>query len=185
MGILAIAWSQSSSSSEEGTPEQIARAEVVDQIDRDPSAHDHGEHGDDAAPDEQRGNPDRPISGPGRDNVENQPPLNDAEAWKQRRLDQARALHEGQVVAVRSYGSSQGLTDEQIEAVAAAVDALHTDLRAIKQRIEDGDAAPSELREAAPGLRERAATVVEAAVGPEHTAGIRAWLKKDALGGGF
>ena len=177
----------SNGTTEEPTSEELARAEVIEQIDREPSEHDHAghDHADEAKEPELRGNPDRPVGGPGRDNVENRPPLNDAEAWKQRRMDQARELHEGQVAAARAYGSSQGLSDEQTEAVVTAVDALHTELRAIKLRIEEGTAAPAELREAAPGLRAACASAVETAVGHEHTAGIRAWLKKDALGGGF
>lgn len=191
LGAVAVWFVAPDTDIEAPTLEDVERAEVIERIDRESAAHDHGDHGtahgaeEEPEDAEQRGNPDRPIVGPGRDRVERQPPLNDAEEWRQRRMDEARLLHEGQVAAARGWCEAQSLDDEVTGAVVAAVDELHQQVRELKRQVESGTIPPAELRAQTPRLRQQTRESLSEVLGPREIDALNRTLTDAALGGGF
>lgn len=157
------------------TPVEQAREALIQRIDRPkPAPHEH-----------RAVRPmSRPKPGIDREVVAHHPPLNDPEAWQNQRAAAAEQLHHQQVAATWDFAEQQELSPADAEEIAAAIDALHSQLRALKAGVELGEIRPDELREESPLLREEAETRIAEAAGVPQMEALRSALA-GTLGGGF
>lgn len=119
-----------------------------------------------------------------REVIQHHPPLDDPGAWQQERARVALALQERQVAATRAFAAWHHLDEPVTDELVAAIEALHGELRALKQQVETGEREPADLRAATPVLRSRCEDRVRAAIGP-LTDELALHLADGEPGGGF